>query len=170
MIQAKFTGEKITSTSTEAFSLFEKSRLGEKKQNKIEYSLVEALYLQEQNKIKIFHNSKLLSAEQILKKAKTKDKRIETKLIAFSDLRKKGYVVKTALKFGADFRIYKKGIKPGQDHAKWILYVTTESEKINWHEFAAKNRVAHSTKKNLLIAIVDEESDVSYYEVSWLKP
>ncbi|MBU1252016.1 MAG: tRNA-intron lyase, partial [Nanoarchaeota archaeon] len=38
------------------------------------------------------------------------------------------------------------------------------------HDFSAKNRVAHSTKKNLLLAIVDEEGDVSYYEVRWVKP
>jgi len=37
-------------------------------------------------------------------------------------------------------------------------------------DFSAKNRVAHSTKKNLLIGIVDEENDVTYYEISWVKP
>ena len=37
---------------------------------------------------------------------------------------------------------------------------------IDW----AKNRVAHSTKKNLLIAIVDEEAKVSYYEIRWIQP
>jgi tRNA-intron endonuclease len=41
---------------------------------------------------------------------------------------------------------------------------------MTWHDFSAKNRIAHSTKKNLLIAIVDEEGDVSYYEVSWKRP
>ena len=41
---------------------------------------------------------------------------------------------------------------------------------MTWYEFAAKNRVAHSTKKNLLIAIVDAEADVTFYEIQWLKP
>ena len=85
-------------------------------------------------------------------------------------MRKKGYILKTALKFGADFRVYERGIKPGEDHARWILFIVKESEPLSWHDFAAKNRIAHSTKKNLLIAIVDEEDDVSYYEVSWRKP
>ena len=35
---------------------------------------------------------------------------------------------------------------------------------------SAKNRVAHSTKKNLLLAIVDEEEVITYYEVRWLRP
>jgi len=170
MIQAIFSGEKIYSTSPEAFSLYEKSRFGEKKQKRIEYSIVEALFLLTRNKIEIFSNNKMLKEEQFIKKLKRLDKKIETKFSVFEDLRKKGYIVKTALKFGAEFRVYRKGVKPGQDHAKWILYTAKESDKLNWHEFTAKNRVAHSTKKNLLLAIVDEESDVTYYEVAWLKP
>ena len=105
-----------------------------------------------------------------MKKARALDKKIEIKLAVFADLRKKGFIVKTALKFGADFRIYDRGIHPGEDHAKWILFVTKDTDAMHWQDFAAKNRVAHSTKKNLLIAIVDEEADVSYYEVSWIRP
>lgn len=167
---AQFTGEKITSASADAFSLNEKSQFGEKKKGKIEYSLVEALYLMDEKNLEIYSGSKKLSLQDLLKKVKKLDKRVETKLTVFSDLRKKGHIVKTALKYGADFRVYEKGTKPGQEHAKWVLYTVKEHESFNWQEFAAKNRVAHSTKKKLLIAIVDEESDVTYYEVSWTKP
>jgi tRNA-intron endonuclease len=85
-------------------------------------------------------------------------------------MRKKGYVLKTALKYGADFRVYEKGVKPGEAHARWVLFAIKEKDAIDWKEFVAKNRIAHSIKKNLLIGIVDEEGDVSYYEVSWTKP
>lgn len=170
MIQAKFEGEKIHSSSTEAFSLFEKSSFGEKKSGKIEYSLVEALYLIEQNKMQVFASSKPLNQETILKKLKKLDKKIELKLSVFSDMRKKGYVLKTALKFGADFRVYNKGTKPGQSHAPWLLFITKENSPLSWQDFAAKNRIAHSTNKKLLLALVDEEFSVSYYEVSWMRP
>ena len=79
-------------------------------------------------------------------------------------------MVKTALKFGADFRIYERGVKPGEDHAKWILYPVNEGSTLTWHEFSAKNRVAHSTRKRLLLGIVDSEEDVTYYEVKWTRP
>ena len=85
-------------------------------------------------------------------------------------MRNRGYIVKTALKFGAEFRVYDRGIKPGEDHARWILYPVHESSTSTWHEFAAKNRVAHSTKKRLLIGVVDDEGEVSYWEVRWLRP
>jgi tRNA-intron endonuclease, archaea type len=170
MITAQFTADKISSNSEEAFALFEKSRLGEKKRSKIEYSLCEAIFLTHENKMQIFSNNKKLTDDQLLKKAKRLDKRIIIKLPVFSDLRKKGYIVKTALKFGAEFRIYNKGIKPGQDHARWICFPVSESESHTWYDFAAKNRVAHSAKKKLLLAILDDEDDVTYYEVGWLKP
>jgi tRNA-intron endonuclease, archaea type len=170
MINAIFSGEKILSKSPEAFSLYEKSRFGEKVQSAIEYSLVETLFLFHENKMLIHSNSKPLNEEQLLKKLKRLDKKIETKLTVFSDLRKKGYVVKTALKFGADFRVYKKGSFPGTDHALWLVHSSRESDPFSWHEFSAKNRIAHSTKKKLLLAIVDEESSTTYYQVDWLKP
>jgi tRNA-intron endonuclease len=170
MITAHITSEKIHSSSSDAFSLFEKSRFGEKIRDKVEYSWVEALFLQTKNKLQLFLKNKEVSFDKAIQLAKKHDKRIETKLTLFENLRTKGYIVKTALKFGADFRIYKKGSKPGQDHALWLAYAVRESEPHTWHDFAAKNRVAHSTKKKLLIGIVDDESDVLYYEISWLKP
>ena len=170
MIQAVLSNEKIYSNSIESFSLFEKSRFGEKKDSKIEYSFVEALFLVQEEKLSVLLNSKLLEFDSLLKKISRIDKKIQTKLTIFSDLRKRGYIVKTALKFGADFRVYEKGIKPGEDHAKWLLFCTLDSSQLTWQDFAAKNRISHSTKKRLLIAIVDQENDVSYYETSWLKP
>ncbi len=162
-------GEVVSTNEAEAFTLYKKSNFGQPIGQKIQYSLSEALYLVEKNKIKIIKNKKVLGFDELQKVFKKIDSRIQLKYPIFKDLREKGYVVKTALKFGADFRVYDKGRTPDEEHAKWIVFIEHESKKFSWHEFAAKNRVAHSTKKNLLIAILDEESDVSYYEVSWIK-
>lgn len=112
---------------------------------------------------------KTVDFEKLLKKFLKIDKKIQTKYSVYKDLRNKGYIPKTALKFGADFRVYDKGVKPGQDHALWIVFTDNETSKLTWQEFSGKNRVAHSTKKKLLLAIVDEESSVTYYEVDWIK-
>src|SRR3989344_1982934 len=169
MMQAHFSGDKIVSSSNDSFSLYEKSRFGEKIGSKIEYSNVEALYLVGEGKMKVFSGKKEIDGDYLMRKMKKKDKRIETKFAVFRNLRSRGYIVKSALKFGAEFRVYDKGVKPSEDHARWILYTVKESEALSWHDFAAKNRVAHSTKKNLLIGVVDEENDVSYYECSWVR-
>lgn len=169
-IKVIFTGQNLYSNKKEAFSLYEKSRFGEQKEGKIFYSLYEALFLLEKGKIAVEQKKKKLNFEKLMERLKELDKKIETKYSVFKDMRSKGYIVKTALKFGAEFRVYDKGKKPGQVHARWILYPVRESEILTWHDFSAKNRVAHSTKKNLLIGIVDEENDVTYYEVKWIRP
>ncbi len=162
-------GEIISTNESEAFTLYKKSSFGQPIGQKIQYSLAEALYLVEKNKIQIKKNNKSLSFEELFKIFKKIDSRIQLKYPVFKDLREKGYIVKTALKFGSDFRVYEKGKTPDEEHAKWIVFCEHESKKFSWHEFSSKNRVAHSTKKKLLIAIIDEESAVSYYEVSWIK-
>lgn len=170
MIQAQISGNKIYSNSNQAFSLYESSRFGEKKSSRIEYSPAEALYLQERRKLSAFTGKKLLSFQELLKKSKRIDKKIELKLPVFSKLRKKGYVVKTALKFGTDFRVYKKGVRPGEDHALWLCECVSESNALKWKDFAAKGRIANTTRKKLLLGMVDSEDDVTFYEVSWMKP
>ena len=168
-IQAYLMGEIISSNSSEAHSLYKKSAFGEPRNGKIQYSLSEAFFLIEKGKMEIYSRNKKISKKDLLNKFRRIDKKIQIKYPVFKDLREKGYVVKTALKFGAEFRVYEKGSRPGKKHAKWIVFTEHESKKFNWHEFSAKNRIAHSTKKKLLIAIVDEEGDISYYEVSWIR-
>jgi len=170
MIQAQLLGTRIISSSADAFTLCEKSCFGEKLANKIVYSSIESLFLLSEGKMVVFSGKKKLDEDSLAKKLKKFDKKIETKSLVYNNLRKKGYIPKTALKYGAEFRVYEKGAKPGESHARWILYTVKENELISWHDFAAKNRIAHSVKKTLLIAIVDEEGDVSYYEIAWIKP
>ena len=169
-IKTQLIGETISTNENEAFSLYKKSSFGEPVGEKIQYTLSEAMFLAEKEKIDVYYKNKKIPKIELLKKLQIIEKKFSIKYPVFKDLREKGYVVKTALKFGADFRVYEKGRHPGEEHAKWIVFTDSETNKTSWQEFSAKNRVAHSTKKKLLIAIVDEESDVSYYEINWIKP
>ncbi|MBT4257914.1 tRNA-intron lyase [archaeon] len=169
-IQAHLNKEIISTNDSFAKTLHQKSSFGEKIGEKIQYSLSEALYLVEKKKIEVLQKNKILPFEELLKKLSRIDKKIQIKYPVFKDLREKGHIVKTALRFGAEFRVYKKGTKIGKAHATWIIFTEHESKNLSWHEFSAKNRVAHSTKKKLLLAIVDEESKINYYEISWIKP
>ena len=162
----------ITEDSDAARELYDKSRYGAiNKDDKLQLSLIEAFYLLDKNWIKLLDGrNKPISKEKFIKKAAKLEPKFWTRYCVFRDIRDRGYVIKTALKFGADFRIYNRGVKPGEEHARWIVYPVNEGEQLTWHGFAAKNRVAHSTKKRLLIGVVDDEGDVSYWEVRWMRP
>lgn len=168
-IKATISSEKITSNSAEAQSLFSDKNFGERFGEKIIYSLPEAFFLMKKGDLELFDlKNKKLKSEEAEKKFEKIDKKFKDKYLVFKDLRSKGYILKSALKFGADFRVYEKN--SSKEHSKWICYVDSSNKNLTWQEFVAKNRIAHSIKKNLLIAIVDEEMDVSYFEVSWTKP
>jgi len=161
----------ISESSDPARELYDKGRFGSVEEGKVHFSLLEAYYLLDKDKIDIFDKkNKLISKEIFLKKASKAEPNFWTKYCVFRDFRDRGYIIKTALKFGADFRVYDRGVKPGDDHAKWVVFPVPEGSTLTWHEFSAKNRVAHSTKKRLLIGVVDAESDVTYYEIRWIRP
>jgi len=172
-VKAQFLKERVlTENSSEAKELYNQSRFGSVQDNgQVQLSLLEATYLLEKGKLIILDGkNKKISPEKFLKKAKKLEPNFWIRYCVFKDIRNRGYIIKTALKFGADFRVYDRGIKPGEDHAKWVVYPVHEASTLTWYEFSAKNRVAHSTRKRLLVACVDEENDVTYWEIKWTRP
>lgn len=172
-IKAEFSVDKVlTEVSDTTRELYNKSRYGVLLDSgRLQLSLIEALYLMEKGSIIIFKSkNKQMDFDDFFKKAKKLEPNFWVRFCAYKDIRNRGYIIKTALKFGADFRVYDRGVKPGEDHAKWIVYPVYEGSTLTWYEFAAKNRVAHSTRKRLLIGVVDDENSVSYWEVRWMRP
>ena len=172
-VKAILTMERVlTEISDAAHEFYNQSRFGSiLEDGKVQLSLLEALYLMEKNKILIKdYKKKKVSFDDFIKRAKKVEPNFWIRYCVFKDIRERGYIIKTALKFGADFRVYDRGIKPGEGHARWIVYPVHEGSALTWYDFAAKNRVAHSTKKRLMIGIVDDERDVTYYEIKWIRP
>jgi len=172
-IRAELAGDRVlTEVSDASRELYNQGRYGIMLDNgKLQLSLIEGLYLMEKNTIEIYKiKTKKIDFDEFSKKAKKQEPNFWVRFCVFKDIRNRGYIIKTALKFGADFRVYDRGVKPGEDHAKWIVYPVYESSTLTWYEFAAKNRVAHSTRKRLLIGVVDDENSVSYWEVRWMRP
>jgi len=172
-ITAILTGEHaITENTNAARELYNQSRYGGKLETgQIQLSLHEALYLMQREKIQILTpDEEKVRFNDFVSHAKDIEDHFWIRYCVYRDMRRRGYIVKTALKFGADFRVYDRGVKPGEDHARWVVYPVPEGGTHTWYEFAAKNRVAHSTKKRLMLGVVDNESDVTYWEVKWVRP
>lgn len=170
MRKNKFTiymiGERIFSNSQKAITLQALKKFGEIDSGKVIFSPFEALFLVETGKAELSRNNKILPYEKLLKIFSKKD--FFTRYLIFRELKNKGYIVKTGLKFGAEFRVYDKNNY--NKHAKWLVYPLLQKGKINLDEFISKNRIAHSTGKKLLLGIVDNEEKVLFYEISWIKP
>ena len=172
-VKASLSHERVlTESSDNARELYNQSRYGNLLDDgRIQLSLIETLYLVEKKRVAVYDSKgKEISFEALFKKSQKVEPNFWVRYCVYRDIRNRGYIIKTALKFGADFRIYDRGVKPGEDHARWVVFPVHEGSTLTWYEFAAKNRVAHSTKKRLLIGIVDVENDLTYYEIKWLRP
>jgi len=172
MKQSKFpiylSGERIFSNSQKAINLQDKTKLGEYKDGKVIYSGFEAVYLIEKH-LAVFislKKEKELTENELISFLSKKDKNFQIKYIIFKYLKNKGYIVKTGLKFGEEFRVYKKNEK----HAKWIVFPISSTDIIQPKELISKSRITHSTGKKLLLGIVDSEEDITFYEIDWVKP
>jgi len=156
-------GNKVVLSSS---ALFNRSAFGVlNKQGGVELSSEEALYLVENKKVDVG-----ISFDNLRRRFNRSNKNFDERYSVFRDLRTRGYVIKSGLKFGCDFRVYDKGSRPGKAHAKWLVFSTKENAKSSWKEMSGMARVANSTKKNVLVGIVDSENGVSYFEVSWRRP
>ncbi len=172
-ITAVFEGARcVTENSAEAQGLFSKNRYGTlRPDGRLELGGYEALFLAETGRIIVLDGrGRQVSLKTLRARIIGRSADEDARYAVFADMRRRGYTVKTALKFGADFRVYGRGAVPGKDHAKWVLFAVREHDKLTWHSFAAKSRVAHSTKKDLLIGAVDDEGDITYWQVGWLRP
>jgi tRNA-intron endonuclease len=155
-------GKSLFSNKNEAIELCKQSNFGEDKTGKVVYSIFEVLYLLEKERAELIdERNKKIAFKELIKKIKD-----NSPYLVYKDLRDKGRIVKEGLKFGTDFRVYEKGQKPGKNHAPYLLHVVN-SNQIKTKDFCAKSRVAHSTAKKLLLAIIDSQEDISYYEVNW---
>ena len=140
---------------------------GELKDKRAVLDLFEAHYLIDKEKLTVEDSKgKKISAEKIAKLACLKDKKWHSKYAVFEDLRNKGYCVKTGFKFGFDFRVYPKGKRMGEAHSQWCIQVMNEGDKHSMTELSRKVRLAQNLKTQLLIAVVDREDEVNYYQIN----
>lgn len=134
----------------------------------LELSLLEANYLLEKGLIKIKTGKRTITKEQLLRLSKKQYRLFEELYAVYKDLRDKGYVVRPAMKFGADFAVYQYG--PGIDHAPFIIHVLPNSAKIDPIEIVRAGRLSHTVRKKFVLATFDEaQKKVVYYMFDWWK-
>ena len=138
---------------------------------KLQLAPVEALYLLEGGKLRVVDESgRQLKFGELSDKFSKADPEAMLKYAVYADLRSRGYIVKTGLKFGAHFRVYERGEKPGEAHSKFLVHAIPEGIKLTPTELARAVRLAHSVRKKILWAIVDDEGDITFFALSRERP
>ncbi|WP_225807062.1 tRNA-intron lyase [Thermococcus bergensis] len=169
MSEFKFylSGDRVFSMMESAINkLYNKRHYGEVVNGKLFLSLIEAAYLLDKGWIKVFDGEKELGIQELFEIGRKKDEHFDLKFLVYKDLRDRGYTVKTALKYGSHFRVYRRGM---EEHSQWLIWVVPENLRFSPNDITARVRVAHGVRKNMIMAVVDEDNHIVYYKIEWVK-
>lgn len=167
---ATLTGTKVMETEPSAAKMLKERGFGEMVGERLVLAPVETLYLLEKKRISVLDGKKRLTFESLFSLLKKSEKELDMKYAVYRDLRSKGYVVRTGLKYGTYFRVYDKGIRVGEGHSELLVQPVPEEMKTSVYEIAGAVRLSHSVKKKMIWAIVDTEGDVTYLKLSRIVP
>ena len=135
----------------------------------LKLDLMEAIYLVESKRLEIASPDGATSAGELLKLAHKGCEGFEVQYLVYRELRQRGYVVK----LGApplDFRVFPRGGSPNKTPSKWWVAAISERSTFELGSLLEHLDRTSEVHKKLLLAVVDEESDVTYYEVKRASP
>lgn len=156
------TGDRVVFGKDALPELYETLHYGRLKGDKLELALVEAAYLIDREKITVEADGTPLDFPAFFIKASEAQEYFEVKYIVYRDLRERGYYVQPGV---TDFRVFPRGGKPNQAHSKYFVHVISERKPLPLAEITANLQAALNVRKEMVLAIVDEESDITYYGV-----
>lgn len=176
--------DRVIVSGEDAVSLYDEHGYGkpipEDKPKRVELDLIEAAYLAEKEKLKVFRKEdskkKAVEVEDMMRVGAKSVNEFHPQLMVFKDLRERGYLVKTGFKFGAHFRVYERGVrlkrgpKAEHEHTKWVVHAVAEESAFSLPELSRAVRLAHNIRATFIWAVVDKESDVTYYNIQRLTP
>jgi len=141
--------------------LYEQGYFGRPRGKGLDLSLVEAAYLLDRSRIKVSQDGKDLDFKAFFQAASSLEKGFEFRYVVYKDLRERGYYVQPGR---PDFRVYPRGGHPGKSPAEFYVLVISERMPLPLQEIIEPAQVAAQMRKKLMLAIVDEESDITFYE------
>lgn len=135
----------------------------------LKLELMEAIYLVESERLAVGSEGSPLSAGDLLRTGHKAHEGFEVRYLVYRELRQRGYVVKTSSP-PLDFRVFPRGGSPNKTPSKWWVAAISERSTFDLGGLLGHLDRTIDVRKGLLLAVVDEESDVTYYEVKRVVP
>ena len=161
MLQGQLKEDRVRLGPEALADLYQQGYFGRPRGKGLELSLVEAAYLLDRSRIGIASQGKELDFKAFFQAASSLEKGFEFRYVVYKDLRERGYYVHPGQ---PDFRVYPRGGHPGKSPAEFYVLVISERMPLPLKDIVGPVRVAAQLRKKLMLAIVDEESDITFYE------
>jgi len=153
--------EKVLLGKEATEELYEQGYFGRPVDGGLELSLVEAAYLLDRGRIGVRFEGRNLDFRSFFETATAIEAGFEFRYVVYKDLRERGYYVQPGV---TDFRVYPRGGRPGKTPAEFYVQVISERLPVSLKELVEPTKVARQMRKRLMLAVVDEESDITFYE------
>ena len=161
-MKAQFDGTQILAPP-EAKVFYDQNGYGRvEKTGNIRLAVVEALYLIARGKIQIDG----WSFDSLLVESAASPGFLR-KFIVYRDIRERGFVITTGPQ---DFRVFPRGQRPGHGQSKYLLRVLSERDMVDLSVVLSEAQTAANMRKQFLLAVVDEEHELTYYEIRITRP
>ncbi|HMK47180.1 MAG TPA: tRNA-intron lyase [Methanocella sp.] len=160
-------GDKVVMGDDSVAELYNAQYYGRMRGDVLELTLVEAAYLLDRERITVKRGGKSLDFKGFFIAAAQVQQYFELKYIVYRDLRERGYYVQPSV---TDFRVYPRGGKPNVTPSKYFVHVITERKPMSMQQLVSNLQAALNVRKEMALAIVDEESDITYYSVRFHAP
>ncbi|HVP96225.1 tRNA-intron lyase [Methanoregula sp.] len=82
--------------------------------------------------------------------------------LVYRDLRERGYVVQTG---PHDFRVFRRGEKPGTGESLYLVRVLSERDPVRFARLIEEVVTSRNMRKQYVLAVVDDEEELTYYEI-----
>ncbi len=161
LMEGDLSGEKVLLGKEATEELYEQGSFGRPVGGGLELTLVEAAYLLDRGKIGVRLGGKDLDFRSFFETATSREAGFEFRYVVYKDLRERGYYVQPGV---TDFRVYPRGGRPGKTPAEFYVQVISERHPVSLQELVEPTKVARQMRKRLMLAVVDEESDITFYE------
>lgn len=135
----------------------------------LELDLLEACYLVETGRLVVYEGSLVIGFSEIMRRAACVCDDFEIDYLVYRDLRQRGYIVKRGTS-DFDFRVFPRGGTPTSSPTKFWVSAMTERSLFDIEKFLQDVERSEKTRKELLVAVVDEEGDITYYKASSVIP
>ncbi len=135
----------------------------------LELDLVEAAYLTETDRLAVQRDGRVLPWPEFVAAAVRTAPDFEIPYLVYRDLRERGYLVlaapPAAKKAGAQFQLWPRGTERPGPAAAWVRAVN-ERSPLDLGELFRFVEAAREAKCLAHVTVVDEESDLTYYELA----
>ncbi len=167
-IQAILTRGKVSIKGEYAPVLYEAGYYGTlKDEQKLTLEPEEALLLVRRQRIEVSEaQGEILDFSALLERLAKNRPGLWTRFLVYSDLRSRGYVVRTGYGKGLLFRVYPRGAKLNEATAKYFVCAISEGSPLKVGQLEAFSKQAKRNRKKLMLAVLDRQGETTYYLVS----